>query len=53
MSLTNSKTCDIWGGRKNYVPKFFDGIDQGHLYIKYQCDNGMFFLRMTLYLKLT
>ena len=44
MSLTKNGHCDVWDGRKNYVPKFFDDTDQGHLVIKYQCDDGIIFL---------
>ena len=42
MLSTNKDPCDVWDGRKNYVPKIFDGIDQGHQLIEYQCDNGFF-----------
>ena len=38
MSLTHNDPCDVWEGKKSYVPTIFDGIDQGH-----QCDNGIFF----------
>ena len=50
MSLTNNDPCDVWDGRKNYVPKTFDGIDPGHLLIEYQCDNGMIFLEWRFFL---
>ena len=53
MLLGNNDPYDVWDGRKKYVAKNFDGIDQDHLLIEYQCVNGIIILRMTLYLKLT